>query len=104
MNEHREITWEACGQYVRNARTSDNPTGDLVAEVWLGQPNAAELAKLMASAPLLLKALTEERRLRIIGQQPETHWESLRDLCRQTYAATDAAIFAATGSNHDRQD
>ena len=52
-----EASWEACGQYVRNARTSDNPTGDLVAEVWLGHPNAAEVAKLMASAPVLLEAV-----------------------------------------------
>jgi len=52
-----KASWEACGHYVRNARTSDNPAGDLVAEVWLGHPNATETAKLMAAAPDLLLAL-----------------------------------------------
>lgn len=79
-----KASWEACGQYVRNARTTDNPTGDLVAEVWLGQPNAAELARLMAAAPDLLKWLTEA--VKTFG--PEQH--EIRDRAR-------AAISKATG-------
>lgn len=39
----------------------------------------------------LRDALEEERRLRIIGQQPDIHWESIREMRRACYAATDAA-------------
>lgn len=40
----------------------------------------------------LRDALEEERRLRIIGQQPDIHRESIRDMRRACYAATDAAL------------
>ena len=55
------------------------------------------VARMSAAAPDLLAALIEERRLRILGQQPDVHWESLRDERRACYAATDAAIARATG-------
>jgi hypothetical protein len=44
----------------------------------------------------LLAALIEERRVRLLGQEPDVHWESMRDVRRACYAATDAAIKAAT--------
>lgn len=56
-------------------------------------------ARLMATAPELLTALLEERRLRLLGQEPDVHWESLRDERRACYSATDAAIAKATGSD-----
>lgn len=46
----------------------------------------------------LLEALREERHLRLIGQLPNCgniHWESLRDMRRDAYARTDAAIASA---------
>lgn len=58
-------------------------------------------ARLIAAAPDLLAALVEERRIRLIGQSEEcgqTHWESLRDMRRAAYDATDAAIAKATGA------
>lgn len=58
-----------------------------------GQANA----ELMAAAPDLLEALIEERRIRLLGQQPDVHWESLRDARRDCYAKTDAAIAKAKG-------
>jgi len=45
----------------------------------------------------LLEALIEERRTRLLGQQPDVHWESLRDARRDCYAKTDAAIAKAKG-------
>lgn len=41
---------------------------------------------------ILIDALTEERRIRLLGQQPDIHWESLRDDRRACYAKTDAAL------------
>jgi hypothetical protein len=52
----------------------------------------AAIDKVCAERDELLQALRDERDLRIQGQQPEVHWESLRDLRRSVYAATDAAI------------
>lgn len=52
-------------------------------------------ARLIAAAPDLLEALIEERRIRLLGQQPDVHWESLRDARRDCYAKTDAAIAKA---------
>lgn len=46
----------------------------------------------------LLAALVAERDLRILGQSEECgqiHWESIRDMRRETYAKTDAAISSA---------
>lgn len=40
----------------------------------------------------LFDALTEERRIRLLGQEPNIHWESLRDDRRACYAKTDAAL------------
>lgn len=51
-----------------------------------------------AIAMQLLQALQDERDLRILGQRPDVHWESLRDIRRAVYAATDDAIAKATGS------
>jgi len=41
---------------------------------------------------VLVEALTEERRIRLLGQQPNINWESLRDVRRACYAKTDAAL------------
>jgi hypothetical protein len=43
----------------------------------------------------LLEALLEERRVRLMGQEDDVHWESLRDMRRAAMAATDAAIARA---------
>lgn len=45
----------------------------------------------------LLAALIEERKIRLLGQEPDVHLESKRDLRRACYAATDDAIAKATG-------
>lgn len=45
----------------------------------------------------VLEALIEERRVRLLGQEPDVHWESMRDIRRACYAATDAAIAKAEG-------
>jgi hypothetical protein len=45
----------------------------------------------------LLEALLEERRVRLMGQEDDVHWESLRDMRRAAMAATDAAIARAEG-------
>jgi hypothetical protein len=45
----------------------------------------------------LLEALLEERRVRLMGQEDDVHWESLRDMRRAAIAATDAAIARAEG-------
>ena len=54
-------------------------------------------ARLIAAAPSLLAALIEERRIRLLGQEPDVHWESLRELRRASCEATDSAIARATG-------
>ena len=41
------------------------------------------------------EALAEEKRVRLLGQEPDVHWESMRDIRRACYAATDAAIALA---------
>jgi hypothetical protein len=56
----------------------------------------AELRRLHAENEALREALTEERRVRLLGQEPDVHWETLRDIRRACYAATDAAL-AQTG-------
>jgi hypothetical protein len=56
-------------------------------------------ARLMAAAPALLAALVNERRIRLLGQEPNVHWESLRDERRRCYEATDAAIASATSNS-----
>jgi hypothetical protein len=53
---------------------------------------AAELRRLHAEKEALREALTEERRVRLLGQEPDVHWESMRDIRRACYAATDAAL------------
>jgi len=47
---------------------------------------------------MLVALLIEERRIRRLGQEPDMHWESLRDERRAAYAATDAAISQAVGA------
>jgi hypothetical protein len=58
---------------------------------------AAELRRLHAVNQELLEALLEERRVRLMGQEDDVHWESLRDMRRAAMAATDAAISKAEG-------
>lgn len=58
---------------------------------------AVELRRLHAINADLLEALKSERALRVIGQHPDVHWESLRDMRRSVYAATDAALAKAEG-------
>ena len=58
---------------------------------------AAELRRLHAVNAELLEALLEERRVRLMGQEDDVHWESLRDMQRAAMAATDAAIARAEG-------
>jgi hypothetical protein len=58
---------------------------------------AAELRRLHALNGELLEALLEERRVRLMGQEDDVHWESLRDMRRAAIAATDAAIARAEG-------
>lgn len=57
-------------------------------------------ARLIAAAPELLAALIDERRIRMLGQEPSVHWESLRDARRQSSEATEYAIAKATGADH----
>ena len=59
--------------------------------------HAAELRRLHALNGELLEALLEERRVRLMGQEDDVHWESLRDMRRAAIAATDAAIARAEG-------
>jgi len=54
-------------------------------------------ARLFAASHDMLKALRDERRVRLLGQEPSVHWESMREERRACYAATDAAIAKATG-------
>ena len=42
----------------------------------------------------MAEALRNERRVRLLGQQPDVHWESMRDERRACYAETDAALAA----------
>lgn len=42
----------------------------------------------------LADALRQERLVRSIGQDPNVHWESIRDLRRECYAQTDEALAA----------
>ena len=58
---------------------------------------AAELRRLHAINAELAEALKSERALRAIGQHPDVHWESLRDMRRSVYAATDAVLAKAEG-------
>ena len=58
---------------------------------------AAELRRLHEVNAELVEALKSERALRVIGQHPDVHWESLRDMRRSVYAATDAALAKAEG-------
>ena len=58
---------------------------------------STELRRLYALNAELVEALKSERTLRVIGQHPDVHWESLRDMRRSVYAATDAAIAKAEG-------
>ena len=58
---------------------------------------AAELRRLHAINAELVEALKSERALRVIGQHPDVHWESLRDMRRSVYAATDAVLAKAEG-------
>jgi hypothetical protein len=60
--------------------------------------NAKADAVLISAAPDLLAALLDERRVRLLGQESNVHWESMRDERRACYAATDAAIAKATGA------
>jgi len=50
---------------------------------------------LKAENEALREALAEERRVRLLGQEPDVHWESLRDIRRACYAKTDAALARA---------
>lgn len=67
----------------------------------VGDPEQAqaadELRRLHAVNRELLEALLEERRVRLMGQEDDVHWESLRDMRRAAMAATDAAIAKAEG-------
>lgn len=58
---------------------------------------SAELRRLHAINAALVEALKSERALRVIGQHPDVHWESLRDMRRSVYAATDAVLAKAEG-------
>ena len=58
---------------------------------------ADQLRRLHAVSQELLEALLEERRVRLMGQEDDVHWESLRDMRRAAMAATDAAIAKAEG-------
>lgn len=56
------------------------------------QVGEAQLAEAQKVIEGLRAALTQERRVRLLGQEPNVHWESMRDLRRACYAATDAAL------------
>ena len=64
----------------------------------LHEEAAAELRRLHVLNGELLEALLEERRARLMGQEDDVHWESLRDMRRAAMAATDAAIARAEGA------
>jgi hypothetical protein len=66
---------------------------------WNAKMNAAaaELRRLHALNGELLEALLEERRVRLMGQEDDVHWESLRDMRRAAMAATDAVIARVEG-------
>jgi hypothetical protein len=53
---------------------------------------ADELVRMHNEIGALREALAEERRVRLLGQEPDVHWESLRDIRRACYAKTDAAL------------
>lgn len=58
---------------------------------------ADRIAELERQITLLRDALEAERKLRIFGQSPEcgqTHWESIRDMRRAVYDATEDALAA----------
>jgi hypothetical protein len=63
---------------------------------WCVEADVYENQRLIQSTPDLLAALIEERRIRTLGQRDDVHWESMRDMRRTCYAATDAAIARAT--------
>lgn len=69
----------------------------LVATVADWSEDTERYARLIAAACESLSALIEERRVRLLAQDLNVHWESLRDARRAAYAATDAAIAKATG-------
>lgn len=54
-------------------------------------------ARLISAAPDLLAALISERQLRQLGQEPNVHWESLRETRGAACSMTEAAIAKATG-------
>ena len=60
---------------------------------------ADELVRLHNEIEALRETLAEERRVRLLGQEPDVHWESLRDIRRACYAKTDAAL--AQGEKHE---
>lgn len=53
-----------------------------------------ELAEARATVARMRDALKEERRVRLLGREPDVHWESMRDIRRACYAETDAALSA----------
>jgi hypothetical protein len=53
-----------------------------------------EMGALQALVKQLVNALAGERHMRNLGQQPDVHWESLRDMRRAACEATDAALAA----------
>lgn len=109
MSKHTPGPWfQGTGDYaycVYDKRVWLNPDGSRGGDtpnlvVVVSPEDAIADARLIAAAPDLLEALKEERRIRLIGQSPEcgqSHWESMRDLRRAAYDATDAAIAKATG-------
>lgn len=82
-------------EYMSYLLTRHPETGDYnttwVDSAWMGWQACR------ATTSGLLEALIEERRIRLLGQEPDIHWESLRDDRRACYAKTDAAIAKASG-------
>jgi len=73
--QHAELyQWESVFRHLGTADECGNE--------WIG---------LQAEVEALREALKEERRVRLLGQEPDVHWETLRDIRRACYAKTDAA-------------